>query len=158
MFQCGSSSLNLFRKKPMPVVDKRFQPYFNKLDSIYKANDIKIDYRKISRITHIDSMPNLNGRTFEGVYNFVTKTVYINPVQMDAFFKGHYEGMLLLILAHEIAHSQGKAHSSDSNSIMYVDSSYSLSLLDNCSIVELVTDVYLKDYALYVEPIVIRLY
>jgi hypothetical protein len=153
LFQCGSSSFRLFRPKPMPVVDKIFQPYSAKLDSIYEANEIEVDYTKVSRITHIDSVPShpeLAGRVFEGLYDPVNKIVYINPRQIDAFFAGHYNNFLLLILAHEIAHSQGKPHSSDENSIMYVNSSNSLNLLDECTVEELVTAIYLEDYPVYV--------
>jgi len=153
LFQCGSTS-NLFfaHKKPSSTkIDARFLPYFKILDSIYKKNDIVIDYKKVSSITDIDSIPKPLGYSVEGVYNKVTKIVYINTDQFDAFMQGHYVDMMVLILAHEIAHSQGKEHSSDINSIMYPSSTYTFYLLEQCTVEELVTEIYTKDYPILKE-------
>lgn len=157
MFQCGASSMHLFKKPVAKInidIGDRFKPYFNTLDSIYKKNGIKIDYSRISAIKHIDSLPQEPwriGKTFEGLYNQITKKIYINTSQMDAFWAGKYEEKILLVLAHEIAHSQGKQHSSDYCSIMYPNSTYTLSLLNGSSVEELVTAVYLEDYPLLEE-------
>lgn len=154
MFACGTSSINLFEKNRRPEVQKELVPYFDKLDSIYRANNIKIDYRNISSIQTMDSlprMPYMKGQTYEGLYNRITKKVYINTSQMDAFWAGKYHDKVLIILAHEIGHSQGKGHSTDYCSVMYPSSAYSLYLLRSTPVVKIVTDIYLINYPLLEE-------
>lgn len=148
MFTCGTAEMGL-RKRHLPKVEPQLQKYFNKLDSIYAANGIKIDYRKVSHIQVMDSMPlskYVEGKTFEGLYNRITRKVYINTSQMDAFWVGKYEEMIILVMAHEIGHSQGIQHTSDSRSIMYPSSAYSLKMLFESSLDCLVTDIYLTTY------------
>lgn len=166
MFYMGSSTFQidvdkLSGKKDKVEVEAQFQRYYDTLSAIYKRNKIKFDYNKVSKVMHIDSMPPMyfikDGKVFkdttkyEGLYNKINKIIYINPSQMDAFWAGKYHEMVTIILAHEMAHSQGKLHSSDYCSLMYFDSTYSISLLRESTVEELVTAIYLTDYPLLEE-------
>jgi hypothetical protein len=135
------------QKMGRPHVEARLLKYFNELDSIYVSKGIVIDYSKVSSIQSMDSLPYdpvLQGKSLEGLYNKHTNQVYINTYQLDAFFKGKYKEKILLIMAHEIGHSQGMGHSNDTTSIMYYSSKYVSALLDNNKIEDLVSEMYLN--------------
>lgn len=157
LFQCGT--MTKFFKADSGIEDievaPQFQERLKELDSIYKKNNIKIDYSRISSIMPMDSLKrdSSDTRVLEGLYNRETLQIHINPDQMNYFFSGKYEKIITVILAHEIAHSQGKEHSSDENSIMYPSSKFMPKLISECTIEELVTDIYLQDYPIYVEKL-----
>tara|TARA_R110002073_G_scaffold144403_3_gene296505 strand:- start:38 stop:574 length:537 start_codon:yes stop_codon:yes gene_type:complete len=145
-------SFNLLKSTPKedimayrPPVDVNLEKHFNKLDSIYTARGIIIDYTQVSAIkdmTQLPPDPRHNGRQFEGLYNRITKVVYINTFQSEAFWNGTYEEKILVIIAHEVAHSQGIDHTLNPCSIMYPSSAYSLALINTTNIDKLVTDIY----------------
>lgn len=144
MFTYGTMSINIFKKRT-PKVEPQLQKYFDKLDSIYSANDIDIDYSKISTIQVMDSLPTtpkISGPNYEGLYNRLDYSMYINMNQGPAFMLGKYEDVILVIMAHEVAHSQGYGHSNDPCSIMFYSSDYLLYLLLDTEVEYLVTDIY----------------
>lgn len=146
-------SVNLIKPISKPSYDyshieinEKFLPYFQTLDSIYKRNLIAIDYKQIKAVKHIDSIPYSKYRdttkVYEGLYNKYTKKIYLNPEQFGPFLLGKYNEKMLLILAHETAHSQDLGHSSDTCSIMYPSSKYIMELLDMYTVEELVVAIY----------------
>tara|TARA_R110000764_G_scaffold81371_6_gene161135 strand:+ start:7996 stop:8472 length:477 start_codon:yes stop_codon:yes gene_type:complete len=141
---CSHSSYDHYSNF-QPTVEDVLKPYYSKLDSIYKEEGIVIDYTKISTIQIIDSLPYHPyhiGKRYEGLYNNKTRAIYIETFQLEAFHFNVYEEKIMLVLAHEIGHSQGIGHSEDPCSIMFWNSKYVMELLQQNSITDLVTQIY----------------
>lgn len=150
MFTCGSIGsmhFDVFKKKT-PNVEPQLQKYFDRLDSIYEANNIKIDYKKINNIYVVDSLPessSYNKSFIEGMYDKETKNIYINTNQIQASLFNKYDDIILVIMAHEVAHSQGIGHTLDQYSLMYPSSSFTLYLLFHYRVDDLMVQIYLDD-------------
>lgn len=104
-------------------MEKRIETYVRQLDYLYRKNNIKINWYKIKKITIVCDM------YFLGQYDYQQKVIYINTCNDSAAKDGIYSQMMILIMAHEIAHSQDKVHVSDTTSIMYFNNGYIRDLL-----------------------------
>ena len=128
-----------------PKVVPELQEQFNRLDSIYKSRGINIDYRKVKSIETVQAIPvgaYPNPLRLEGLYIIKPKAVYVNLRQ--PFDKGSqiYKDKILMVIAHEIAHSQGHHHSNNPFSIMYPSSQYTRALLENFKVSDMVSAMY----------------
>jgi hypothetical protein len=93
-------------------VDDSLKPNFDYLVTLFDKNDIKINYRKIK---YIRRFPLSSAR---GFYFKKYKTIYINTHFYRWDWISIYDEIKIVILAHEIAHSQKIWHNSDTTSIM----------------------------------------
>lgn len=132
-------SLTSFNQEPAYAhikMDKRIEVYVKQLDYLYRKNNIDINWYKIKRVEMVCD------RYFLGQYDYNTKVIYINTCNEAATEDGIYSKMMILIMAHEIGHSQGKEHVNDSTSIMYVNNGYIRKLLET----ERLSDLLLTPY------------
>lgn len=122
-------------------IDKELVSYVRQLELFYRQNDIDIDWDKIKYIKVYNNEQGLLGRWIEGA-----KTIQINLINSKAREEGRYEAMILLIVAHEIAHSQGVNHTRDPSSIMYVHNGFIFDLLKTKTLGSLVLTPYTLMY------------
>jgi len=86
-------------------IEDDFKPYALRLYNIMHKNDIKIDWTKISSINVVPLAKGL-----QGLYSTDTHIILIQPYQFATLNRMEYDNLLLLILAHEVGHSQGFPH------------------------------------------------
>lgn len=85
--------------------DMYSQVYLDRFVELMDKNHIEIDWKRIESVNFLPLKPGLHG-----VYFKKSKVIMVNPEQAKAFKEGVYDDFILLILAHEIGHSQGWAH------------------------------------------------
>jgi len=78
-----------------------------------EKNNINIDWGNISSINVV---PLKYGT--QGIYSRDTKIILIQPYQIATLSTKAYNNLLLVILAHEIGHSQGFNHTSEYGVLM----------------------------------------
>lgn len=141
------------------LVNESFKREFDTLISIYERNNIKIKYRKISTISDMKQLPKeyepyVGGLDAVGLYYPYTREIYVKSsgtlTHLESILSGKYFDFVTLILAHEIAHSQGYDHHNDTVSILYPDIKYILDLLDKHTLEELVVNTYTEKYSPYI--------
>lgn len=129
-------------KKNRVHVDDSLRAHFNTLDSIYSSQGVRIDYSQIDSVLPITRAPIPDASILEGLYIKETKNLYVNTNQLMASLHGVYNEYVTVILAHEMAHSQGKYHSVDPNSIMYPNSRFLPTLIKLRPLSDLVISPY----------------
>lgn len=121
-------------------VDLKLKGAVRQLEFLYRSKGVSIDWKKVrSVMTYSPKAPWL------GIYNTRTKRIFIHTknIAQDYPSDGLYKKILLLVLAHEVAHSQGLGHVKDPLSIMN-DSAWFLEyLLED----QRLTDLLLQPYA-----------
>lgn len=103
-----SDELKLWERAQEVVVDEYIEGEWMFLNTIFIDYGIDIDYDKIKSI----NSTNLNLMEMSGFYNPVSERIYI-----DNSIKERED--ILIVLAHEVAHSQGAVHDY-SNPIMAI--------------------------------------
>lgn len=122
-------------------VDKYIQPHFDYIVMVLDKNKININYRKIKYVK-------LFGLKYaRGFYYTDPKVIFIDPEfrSLDRILL--HKKLLILMLAHEMAHSQDIDHNSDSTSVMNKDvDKYLLDIIKNQGIEQPIIDTFkLKD-------------
>lgn len=118
------SSCSLLKKSPDEVtVQKELRPIFEKFVEIVEKNNIEIDW---TQINSVEALPLYVG--VQGFYSSNSKTVAIShfytfPMLVNLTDEEKRE-LLLLTLAHEVAHSQGFGHIDEGISLMNPSSIY----------------------------------
>ena len=122
-------------------VDKRAYTYWRALTHLYKKKGIKIDYTKIKSVKVVN-----NSRVgWVGLYDPQSRTITLNLYKYESIREIKHDTIMILILAHEMAHSQGIPHSFDKTSIMYPAAVYIKEMLDDGV---RVTDLVMTPYSI----------
>lgn len=101
-------------------VDPAFANQWRQIVYFYKKQQVNIDYSVIDRVVAVDKPDG-----WIGLWEMWSGTIYINVHDFPSNGKIKHDTMMLLILAHEMAHSQGFGHNfSDNTNIMYPSSQY----------------------------------
>lgn len=119
-------------------VDKSLESYLIQLEHFYKINEVKINWKRVVKIT-----VHGGGKTL-GDYSPKKKKIRMYPRNVARFFKGtgYIKKVMLLVMAHEVAHSQGIDHTKNPRSIMYKNSSFVWDLLNRKSLSSLLLTPY----------------
>ena len=144
----GSISMCSNKEKEVPSVleipsygvevDWRLGDLFDRFNLLMEQNDIEIDYTKLERIVVLPLDRQFNGLYWE-------ETIYINinlsvpngtTLQVERDF-------VLYVLAHEIGHSQGMAHTPQNPfNLMYNGGEFAISNIKAKSIEEIILNAY----------------
>lgn len=121
-------------------MDDDIRPYFIEFVILMEANDIELDWEKVSAINFIPL-----SKTIQGVYIPSTSVILIQYSQIRILAPEEYNNLILCILAHEIAHSQDYDHVSDSNDLMAFSDIGIIAIIGNKkSVEELILHTYLN--------------
>lgn len=122
------------RKKPHKIhIDTSLQEQFFRLDSLLSSAGVVIDYTKIDKII---TAPLASGK--QGVYFPDSRVLIINsnlrlpPVMLfgpRVDILQMVEDYALVVMAHEVMHSQGVLHVPDPNSIMFPSDTFTIANL-----------------------------
>lgn len=119
-------------------VDKELRNTFRALAHLYKQKDIDIDYKQILKVVYVNK-----DTGWVGLYDPKKRIVYVNGFPYASMSKMKRSTKLALIMAHEMAHSQGIDHSLNYKSIMYPSSQFIIFLIQ---VQTRVTDLALTPY------------
>ena len=102
----GQKHLN-YKAKKFVKVDNTIKPYWNMVVKFYKDNDVDINYRHISRVYGHESITGPRGEGLAGSYKIIDRTMRIRTKHPMAYYYGLKDEIMVCIIAHELAHSQG---------------------------------------------------
>ena len=154
-FHCSSQAIDQWVPKKIAVtyaaggkwnknsvkVDRLAAGYWKALCHLYEVRGIKIDYTKIKSV----KLVNKKEVGWVGLYDPYTRTIFLNAYVYESIVGVNHTTMMILILAHEMGHSQGKNHSWDKTSIMYPAAVYIKQMLEDGILVsELAMTPYTK--------------
>lgn len=123
-----------FTEVEATYVNESLQPYFDEIVQIYKDNDVPIDYSKLDFVVPIN-MYGLQGYSNDGGIYIRTNQQYYKNIGLE-------KEIIMLVIAHELAHNQGIEHNDDIDSLMFPSDKFIPSLLEKYSVEELIVAVY----------------
>jgi len=120
-------------------VDDKLKPSFDYLVNLFEKNNVNINYRKIKYIRLFD-LNKAHGR-----YIKKYKVIYIDNYSLRWDWIWIYEDVQIIILAHEMAHSQKIDHNNDSTSIMSKNADrYITDIIERDGVEKSVLDIFKK--------------
>lgn len=141
-------SLSYFGGKQM-YISEPLQEQYTRFQVLMLENNIDVDYSKVSQL---NAIPLGNGLL--GLYQPETKSVFISSTLSLPFaeylmtpkekIKQLEEDYLLVIIAHEVMHSQGVLHVDDSTSIMVTDDTYVFENIKKIGAEQYILNTYMK--------------